>query len=312
MQTPILVYHPAKADQYVAYLEKQGVLAQVVHDKIEFEQGVKNGSQILFAWRFPWQWIQEGSALTWIQLMGAGADDIVHHHHVMNNQKVTRIVDQFGAPIAEYVFAWMLYLSQGIDRLRQAQQQRLWDPFETQPLLGKTLAIAGLGSIGKEIAKRGQAFSMKVIGLSRTHKKEDTIVACYQPEEWGVFAKQADYLVLALPLTHATYHILDKKILQTMKKDAIVVNIGRGSLINEDDLQNAVRYHQIQGAILDVMEQEPLQKEHPFWHTEGIYVTPHMSGVSQIEKVSDFFLSNLLCFEKSQPLQGIVDPVHGY
>ncbi len=312
MQRPILVYHPTKADQYAAYLETQGVLVQVVHDRIDFERGMNNGSTILFAWRFPWQWIQAGSTLTWIQLMGAGADDIIHHSYVMNHQTVTRVLDQFGAPIAEYVFAWILYLSQGIDRLRQAQQQKLWNPFVPQSISDKTLAIAGLGSIGKEIAKRGQAFSMKVIGLSRTHKDQGVIEAWYQPDDWSTFAQQADYLVLALPLTQATYHVLDEKILQVMKKDVIVINIGRGQLINEEDLQKALLHHRIQGAILDVLQQEPLPKEHPFWHTEGIYITPHMSGVSQIEKVSDFFRLNLLRYERSQPLQGIVDPLLNY
>lgn len=312
MQTPILVYHPSKAEQYAAYLEKQGVGAKVICDKKDYECGLAKGSTILFAWRFPWQWIQAGSSLAWVQLMGAGADDIVRHPFIMKYQIVTRIVDQFGDPIAEYVFAWMLYLSQGIDRLTKAQQQQVWDPFVTQALYGKTLAIAGLGSIGKEIAKRGQAFSMRVIGLSKSEKNRDFVDAEYLPTEWNRFAKQADYLVLALPLTNETHHIVNEEILNIMKKDAIVLNIGRGQLIKEDDLLKAVKRHTIRGAILDVMEQEPLPKEHPLWYTDGIYITPHMSGVSQIEKVCDFFLGNLRRYQRKQTLQGIVDPSSCY
>ena len=312
VSTKVLVYHPRQADEYAENLRKLGVWVKVVKDNDDFQDGLAQGASVLFAWRFPWAWIPETSPLCWIQLMGAGADDIIQQKHVMQRQVVTRILDQFGEPIAQYVFAWILYLQQGIGKLIHAQQEHEWEPFLVDPLHGKTLAVAGLGSIGQEIIKRGRAFSMPVIGLSKTGRGSDCVDRHFTPDNWGNFVAEADYLVLTLPLTSETHHVIRREILDNMKRDAVLINVGRGKLIDERDLLAMMQTNPIRAAVLDVFETEPLPVDHPLWGVRGVYATPHMSGVSRIPEVCSFFMDNLRRFEAAQSLIGVVDPLSMY
>ena len=134
----------------------------------------------------------------------------------------------------------------------------------------------------------------------------------FTPDERGKFVKDLDYLVLTLPLTDATHHIINRDILLAMKPKACLINVGRGALIDEGDLIPVMQSGHLQAAILDVFEKEPLPKDHVFWSMLNVYVTSHLSGPSTTDGVSRFFVENFKRFLHEQPLHGLVDPKRGY
>ena len=182
----------------------------------------------------------------------------------------------------------------------------------TERLAAQTLAVAGIGSIGEEIVRLGRAFQMRVIGLSESGRLSHTVDRHYSSGEWQEFAANADVLVLSLPLTDATREIVNTRILSVMKKSAILVNIGRGGLIAENDLIEHMRNRRLRAAILDVFQSEPLPSDSPLWRLPNVFITPHVSGPSSVPDVSRFFFENLQRYMAAQPLEGVVDRDRGY
>ncbi|MEX6702742.1 D-2-hydroxyacid dehydrogenase [Peribacillus frigoritolerans] len=231
---------------------------------------------------------------------------------IPKNITLTRIIDQFGASISEYVFSFLLDIVKDGPRMKQSQLERRWDPFISETLKGKTIGVAGLGSIGAELVRKARAFDMNVHGLSFSGKQATLVDLHFTPGQWAEFVKDLDYLVLTLPLTDSTYHIINQDLLLAMKSNAYLINVGRGALIDEGDLISVMRAGHLQGAVLDVFETEPLPKEHVFWSMPNVFVTSHLSGPSTINEVSNFFIENLRRFLSEQPLNGLVDRNRGY
>lgn len=267
---------------------------------------------VLTAARFPLDLFAHAPRLRWVQSINAGIEDLVQAAELAPDVALTRIVDQFGGPIAEYVFAEVLARVRRIDLLREAQRQREWVHITPGTLAGKTLGVAGLGSIGREVAQVGMAFNMRTYGLSRTPQHAGLVERHFTPDAWPEFAADVDVLVLTLPHTPETAGVVDARILGAMKPDALLVNVGRGALVVEDDLAAALQAGRPGGAILDVFQQEPLPADSPLWTLPGVTITPHISGPSILEDVGDFFLANLHRYMQGEPLVGLVNRAAGY
>ncbi|XJZ28707.1 D-2-hydroxyacid dehydrogenase [Bacillota bacterium Lsc_1132] len=313
-QPNILVYHPKDAELYAEAIRNHGYI--FVNGAATPEEAAKflSETEVILGWKFPTKLfhLPMASSVRWFQSTGAGVDDLIGDKTIPEEIIVTRIVDQFGGPISEYVFAYLLYLMVDVNRMRQAQKERRWDPFIPGTLADKTIGVAGLGSIGTEIVRKARAFDMNVYGLSSSGSQASIVDFHYTPNEWKEFVKELDYLVLTLPLTEDTRHIVNQEILLAMKSDACLVNVGRGALINENDLFTVMKDGHLKAAVLDVFEKEPLVKEHPFYSLPNLYITSHLSGPSTINGVSKFFINNLDRFLNGQPLHGIVDRKRGY
>lgn len=269
-------------------------------------------AEIVFAWKLPPEVYAQASNLRWIQSMGAGVEDLVANARIAPSVVMTRIVGQFGAPIAEYVFAEILYRQRNLAEARRLQQARMWQRFPFGSLKGQVIGVAGLGSIGMEIVRRARAFDMRIMGLSR-HRHETGDVDCaYDGTEWGPFVRDLDYLVVTLPLSAATEGVVNQEVFSAMKPTAVVMNVGRGRVIDQHALIHAVRSKQIAGAVLDVFEEEPLPPDSPVWNLPGVVVTPHISGPSVDDEIGEFFLGNLTRFLQGQFLHGAVDRTLGY
>jgi phosphoglycerate dehydrogenase-like enzyme len=147
---------------------------------------------------------------------------------------------------------------------------------------------------------------MTVFGLSYSGKQAHLVDRHYEPSEWNTFVGELDYLVITLPLTDKTRHVVNREILLAMKPNAYLVNVGRGNLIVEEDLIDILNSGHLQGVILDVFENEPLPIENPLWNIPNVYVTPHMSGQNS-EGVGRFFIENLKHYHNNEPLLGLVD-----
>ncbi|WP_042464014.1 D-2-hydroxyacid dehydrogenase [Neobacillus dielmonensis] len=313
-QPNILVFHPKQAKAYADYIRLHGF--SEVTEAATYEEAKQHlpNTEIILGWKFPTELLRQqyGSSVRWFQSIGAGVDDLVKDNLIPANILLTRIIDQFGPAISEYVFTYLLYLVKNVQRMIQAQQNRQWDPFVSESLAGKTIGVAGLGSIGAEIVRKARAFDMTIHGLSLSGKHTSLVDRHFDSGDWTEFVKDLDYLVLTLPLTNDTFHIINKDILSAMKPSACLINVGRGALINEDDLITVLQPGQLQTAVLDVFETEPLPADHPFYSLPNVYITSHLSGPSTVEGVGKFFVENLHQYINDQPLAGLVDRERGY
>lgn len=311
-QPKILIYSPDESEIYAELIRKSGYHSVYCASTPEEARRLIDGTEVLLCWKFPFQELGLPSSLRWIQSMGAGVNDWVTSSNLLGDIILTRIVGQFGSAISEYVFAYLLYLAKDIPRLVRSQEQHAWKPFLTDFLNNKTIGIAGIGSIGQEMIRKARAFDMKVYGLSYTGKSADLVDRHFTSTEWKPFVKELDYLILTLPLTEQTKGIMNRDLLFEMKSDACLVNVGRGALIQEQDLLDVLREGHLKAVVLDVFEQEPLAESHPFWDTPNVYITPHLSGPSLPEDVCRFFLENLRNYLAGECLEGRVQLKNGY
>lgn len=194
------------------------------------------------------------------------------------------------------------------------QRERKWTRRQSIPLAGKTLGILGIGAIGEDLARRAKALDMTIIGTRRTPDPVPHVDRVYGPGDTDRVLADSDFLVLLLPLTPETRGFMTTARLQKMKPSAYLLNFGRGELVVDAELIEAVKAKTIAGAVLDVFATEPLPAEHPFWGTEGISVLPHIGGghPTRDRVVADLFADNLARLFDGRPLVHLVDRARGY
>jgi phosphoglycerate dehydrogenase-like enzyme len=227
-------------------------------------------------------------------------------------ERGVRISTSSGAmarPIAHTVMLYLLALSRDLRGWIRDQEAARWNEREVEDLEGRCLGVVGLGPIGLEVARLGAAFGMRVIGLRRTPRGDEPCET-WPLERLDEVLPRVDFLVLALPLSDDTHHLLDARRLALLRPSACLVNIGRGALVDETALVRALEKRELAGAGLDVFEVEPLPAESPLWRLPNVIVTPHSSGTSpgNRARAAAIFLENLARYESGQPLRNEVTP----
>jgi len=300
----------------------------------EIAELLTTGCDALLTFRMPDDVATRTPGLKWIQLLSAGADHTPKHLISSGALAVTTASGIHATPIAEYTLASMLAYAHNLHVTMRAQMRRAWmrnwEFMDTvDELRGKTLGVIGYGSIGRETARLAAAFGMTVIALKRDPAMhadpgwwppglgdpEGVIPArWYGPEQRVEAVSESDYLTITLPATQYTRKFIGAREIAAMKPGAYIVNIGRGEVIDERALIDALRAKKIGGAGLDVFEQEPLPAESPLWDLENVILTPHMSGAckSYMDKACELFAENLRHFRAGEPLLNLVDPTQGY
>jgi glyoxylate/hydroxypyruvate reductase A len=269
-------------------------------------------TEVLYAWKFPPHLLAKAARLKWLQAMGAGVDWAIVRE-LPSSVVVTRAPGVFGPWMAEYVVGWCAWVTQRIETYREAQRQRRWlDHVLPDRLLGKTLAIVGLGDIGRAIARAARAFGMRVVGVSRSGRRVREAERVYKVGELTQALADADFVVILLPLTSETLGLIGADALAAMKPTAWLVNIARGAVVNEAALLEALEHRRIAGAILDVFASEPLPPHHPLWRTDNVVITPHIAGPSTPEEIAPVFNDNLARYLAGRPLRHVVDRARGY
>ena len=186
-----------------------------------------------------------------------------------------------GSTIAEYVIGGMIALNRKFNMFMKNQQEHAW--VRSAPgwnLEGKTICIIGTGSIGRVIGKKASRMDMRVIGVRKHPQPMEYFEDVMGADRLHDALKQSDYIVLIMPLTDETYHMLGKGQFALMKKDAVIINVSRGDTINEEEMITALKEGQIRGAVLDVFHKEPLPKDSPLWDIDNVIITPHIAGPS--------------------------------
>lgn len=296
---------------------------EVVHlaDYVDLEDEICE-AEIVVAWSLRPQQLAVANKLRWIHSPAAAVHQLIFPELVNSDVILTNARDVHGPVVAEHVIALILALAKKIPQSVRFQQRRFWgqqqvwsEPPRPREITGATLGLVGLGSIGREVAKRASALGMHVIA-SREHpeKGADNVAALFSPAQLDELLLQADFVVLAAPLTSRTSNLLDTTRLARMKPDSYLINISRGPLVDESALADTLRKKRIAGAALDVFSKEPLPPESPLWDLDNLLITSHTAALT--EKLWDrhyaLFSDNLRRYLNQEALLGVVDKLRGY
>ena len=252
----------------------------------------------------------------WVQATSAGIGQLLRRTGLDRSAIVfTTASGVHAVPLAEFAALAMLYFAKQVPRLLARQREHHWERFAGSELRGRTVAIVGLGKIGSEVARVSRALGLRVTGTRRGGALADAALDAQRPlSELRLLLAEADYVVLAVPHTAETEGLIGAAELASMRPGAVLVNIGRGKVIDEPALIEALRSGQLGGAALDVFAQEPLPKESPLWDMPNVLVNPHSASTADSEntKLTDLFCENLRRYSAGRPLLNVFDRERGY
>jgi len=243
----------------------------------------------------------------------AGADAVANNPTLPPSVPLTRMVDPgLREGMVEYVVGHVLRHHLSMDQMWEQKRAGVWQPRGMPLARQKKIGILGLGELGSSCANALMRLNFQLLGWSRSAKKMDGILCYDGPTGLITVLQESDILVLLLPNTEETHHILNRENLVQCKKGAYIINVGRGNSIQEDDLLEAVIEGTISGATLDVFHREPLPDNHPFWKHPQILVTPHIAAKSRPSTASQVVAQNIRRAESGRPLLYLVDREAGY
>lgn len=247
--------------------------------------------------------------LRWFQSQAAGFDQPIFHELIRRDLSFTTSPAN-SVSIAEYVIRAVLDHFQQPERWIKAQEERSWVRQDFDEIAGTTWLIVGFGSIGAEVARRASAFGAHIVGVRRHPSADEPADEMIKTEDLGQAVGRADVVVLCAPDNASTRHLVDARLLNAMKATAIIVSVGRGTIIDEEALSEALADGSIAAAVLDVFETEPLPDDHRFWTDPRVTITPHnsASGRGGSERAAAFFLDNLSHYLAAEPLERVVAP----
>ncbi len=254
-------------------------------------------------------------ALRWVHAGWAGVDRLLFPELVASDVVLTRSAGIYGSSLAEYALAAMLFFAKRIPELVANQRARTWRKVGPSDLRGKTLGIVGLGDVGMALAEKAKALGMRVIGLRRTGGEAPPCVDRLLPlDGLAELLAAADYLVVCTPLTAQSRGLIGERELGLLKPGAVLVNIARGGIVNEQALLAALHSGRLGGAAVDVFEQEPLPPDSPFYDAPNLLISPHsMDAVPGWEdRVVGLFVENFRRYVAGEPLLHVVDKRRGY
>lgn len=247
----------------------------------------------------------------WIQATSAGIGQFVARNAFGTRLPSTRFTTASGVhsvPLAEFCIMAMLVHFRGLAHLQSEQRAHHWERFATTDLTNKTVAIVGLGRIGKEVARLSKAFGMRVIG-TKARENDAQVDAFYPAEQLHEMLGIADIVVLIVPHTPLTDKMIGSAEFGAMKRGAYLINIARGAVVDEPAMIEALQSGQLGGAALDVFATEPLPAESPLWGMSNVLVSPHSASTSdrENERIVELFCDNLRRFLAGEPLRNQLD-----
>jgi phosphoglycerate dehydrogenase-like enzyme len=263
------------------------------------------GAEVLFGIpaespeRLAWA-VRAAPGLRFVQATAAGAGQQVRRAELtpaeLERVTVSSAAGVHAVPLAEWSIFGVLAFTKGLPRLRRDAVERHWAHYPTTELRGQTLVIVGVGAIGLEVARLATAFGMRVVGVKRNADEQlPHVDSVHPPEQLGELVGYAHAIVVTLPLTDETHGLIDRDTIGRMRDGAIFVNVGRGQVVDEEALIEALRAGKLAGAALDVTAKEPLPADSPLWELENVILSPHTAALSwhENERIVDLFAENL-------------------
>ncbi|EGA88769.1 D-3-phosphoglycerate dehydrogenase [Planococcus donghaensis MPA1U2] len=260
--------------------------------------------------------IESAKKVKWIMVASAGIEKLPHQAIKARGITVSNVKGIHKTPMAESALAHLLALKRALPVIYENQRNQQWErKIRSSELNGTTALILGPGAIGAEIGRLLQAFGVRTIGCNRSGAQAPNMNEMVSFEKILEKLPEADYVISVLPSTDETKHLLKEDHFQTMKDSAIFMNFGRGDLVADSILLNALQENEIAFAVLDVFEQEPLSADHPYWSMDNVVVSPHISSKSgkYVDRTLDIFIPNLKKWLVDQSVPtNLVDMEKGY
>jgi D-2-hydroxyacid dehydrogenase (NADP+) len=305
-------------------LQKEFPEFRVVHlpDYKSLDEHISD-TEVLITWSVRPEQIKHAHKLRWIHSPAAAVHQLMYPELIESDVVLTNAREVHGPVVAEHVIAQVFALAKKIPQAVRFQekhvwaQEALWNELpRVREIAGGTLGLIGVGSIGREVAKRAAALGMLVVAV-REHPEKgrpEGVAAVFGPAQLDEMLAQADYVVLAAPVTLSTTNLMNAERLRKMKSDACLINVGRGPLVDEGALAVALRERRIAGAALDVFPKEPLAADSPLWDLDNLLITPHTAALTERlwSRHYDLISENLRRYLLGKPLLAVVDKRGGY
>ncbi|OGK76719.1 MAG: hypothetical protein A2X52_04685 [Candidatus Rokubacteria bacterium GWC2_70_16] len=313
----VLLWHDAPSP-YRDAVERAGLAAQVeLHSLPPAEtppDDMLARCEAMLAWRAAPGVLSRAPRLRWIQSLTAGVEGWLALPDLPPSVLLTCARGTHRIQMPENILGALFHVTKPFTAAALDQRERRWTRRVSEDLAGKTLGILGLGAIGREVARKAAALEITLIGTRRSTTAVPHVARLYPPEATAEVLAASDFVLLLLPVTGETRGFMNAERLRQMRPGAWLLNFGRGELVVDAELVEAVKSRVIAGAVLDVFTTEPLPQEHPFWTTEGIVVLPHIGGMHprRDEFVATLFAENLGRFLSRQPLRELVSRGRGY
>ena len=303
-------------DKNIDNIRKLGYDVNIVREKGTHYTENKKDTEVLLCYDpFDTLDINNMKKLKWIQLFSVGIDQLPMDVVRKNNILITNNKGGYSIPMGEWIILKILEMLKHSKKLYKNQQEKLWK-MDTGilELYGRTVGFIGTGSIATEAARRLTGFGVKILGLNTRGREVPYFNRCFSTENMNDMLKLCDIVVITIPYTKKTWHLIDNTAFEAMKNGVYVVNTARGSIMDEGAFIENVKNGKIAGAALDVVEKEPLDVESPLWEFENVIITPHNSWIS--EKVDarrfDMMYDNLKRYVSGNKLNNIVNIYKGY
>jgi len=270
-----------------------------------------------FDWMAPEKLPVAAPRLRWVQGTSAGIGEFLRNKQLLQSTIVfTTAAGVHARPLAEFALLGLLYFWRDVPRLRREQAAHRWERYANRDMAGRRALIVGLGGVGRELARSFAALGLEVWGTKRSSQAipPEGVKKLIDRSDLLSVLPQIDALVLACPLTPATRHMIGAEELAALPSSAILVNVGRGGLIDEPALIEALKHNKLAGAAMDVFETEPLPAESPLWDLPNVLVSPHSASTVDTEntRIVDIFIENLDRFLTGKKLINEFSREHGY
>lgn len=261
--------------------------------------------------------LAEAPKLRWIHSISAGVDSVLGPELAGRKLVITNSSGAHGIPISEFVLTMMLAQTKRLRELAALTRENAWSrgrDLQLGELHNKTALILGLGSIGREVAKRAAAFGVRVYANRRHPEPVEGVARVVGEHEWRDLLPETDFLIICTPLTDTTRGLIDEAAFGQIKPGAYLINIARGQIVDTEALLAALHSGKLSGAALDALPEEPLPANHPLWQAPNVWITPHISASSPYtqQRSLEYFFENLRRFAAGEQLINVVDVEAGY
>ena len=286
-----------------------------------FERTAEDAT-VIFSWGFSRDLLRQVVTMSprvrWVHTRSAGLDTLLSPELIESPAVLTNGSGVFSQALGEWVVCAILYFAKDLGRLVRSHMAKRWDPFDVEEISGKTVGIVGYGDIGRAVATRVRNLGMRVLGLTRRgpllYHVDPLVTQVFGPQDRIHMIEQCDYIVVTAPLTKETRGMIGEPEFAAMKPGAVIINVGRGPVIDESAMVRALTEKRLKGAALDVFDHEPLPEGHPLFALENVLLSPHCADHTPdwLDAAMRFFLDNYQRYRKGEPLLNVVDKQLGY
>jgi len=277
---------------------------------------------VIFGWSLAGKLLREvfhmAPGVRWVHTRAAGIDNLLFPELVAHPAVLTNGSGVFSQSLGEFVLGAVLYFAKDFRRMIRNQMEGRWEPFEVVEISGQTAGIVGYGDIGRAVATRLRSMGMQVLGMTRRgpllHNVDPLVSQVYGPADRIAMIEQCDYVIVAAPLTPETRGLIGEAEIAAMRPGTVVINVGRGPVIDEGALVRALTEKRIRGAALDVFDTEPLPQGHAFYRLDNALLSPHCADhtADWLDAAMRFFLDNFERYRRREPLLNVVEKELGY